>query len=138
MADRRDGRGISSFPMSLSPLRGDCPSDLVQVLSFNPTKKRFSWDGSVEDLTRFIEVEFANERDCDGGGMTKLRTISCAVFKLPTVTFNFYPNTKTLQIQGSACAGVRNHLEEVVSHCSRRIRRIVLKPFSLRTTAMSR
>lgn len=37
-------------------------------------------------------------------------------FKFSSVTFNFYPNTKTLQILGSACIEVGNHLEEVVSH----------------------
>ena len=54
--------------------------------------------------------------DCDGSGFVKSSTNSCAVFKLPNVTFNFYPNTRTLQIQGSACIDVRNHIEEVVSH----------------------
>ena len=49
-------------------------------------------------------------------GFVKSSTDSCAVFKLPNVTFNFYPNTRTLQIQGNACIDVRNHLEEVVSH----------------------
>ena len=109
-----DGRDISSF-LSTSPLHVDSLSDLVRFLSFNPTKKRFSWDGSVEELSRFIEASFAKGIDCDGGGITKSRTGSCAVFKLPNVTFNFYPNTRTLQIQGSACTDVRNHLEEVVN-----------------------
>ena len=109
-----DGRDISSF-LSTSPLHVDSLSDLVRFLSFNPTKKRFSWDGSVEELSRFIEASFAKGIDCDGGGITTSRTGSCAVFKLPNVTFNFYPNTRTLQIQGSACTDVRNHLEEVVN-----------------------
>lgn len=54
--------------------------------------------------------------ECNGGGLVKSSTDSCAVFKLPYVTFNFYPNTRTLQIQGSTCIYVRNHLEQVVSH----------------------
>ena len=68
------------------------------------------------ELSRFIEVKFAMGNDCDGSGFVKSSTNSCAVFKLPNVTFNFYPNTRTLQIQGSACIDVRNHIEEVVSH----------------------
>jgi len=110
-----DGRDISSF-LSSSPLHVDFSSDFARFLSFNPAKKRFIWNGSVEDLSRFIEVKFAMGNDCDGGGFVKSSTDSCAVFKLPNVTFNFYPNTRTLQIQGSACIDVRNHLEEVVSH----------------------
>jgi len=54
--------------------------------------------------------------ECDGGGFVKSSSESCAVFKLPNLTFNFYPNTRRLQIQGSACIDHRNHLDEGVSH----------------------
>ena len=37
------------------------------------------------------------------------------IFSFSTCNY-FYPNTRTLQIQGSACIDVRNHLEEVFSH----------------------
>ena len=68
------------------------------------------------ELSRFIEAKFAKGNNCDGAGIAKSNSGSCAIFKLPKVPLNFYPNTKTLQIQGSTCIGVRNHLEEVVSH----------------------
>ena len=100
-----EGRDISSF-LSSSPLLVDCSFDFGRFLSFNPAKKRFIWNGSVEELSRFIEVKFAMGNDCDGGGFVKSSTDSCAVFKLPNVTFNFYANTRTLQIQGSACIDV--------------------------------
>ena len=41
---------------------------------------------------------------------------SCAVLKLPHATFNFYLNTKTLQIQGSACGDIRKVLEDIVKN----------------------
>ena len=41
---------------------------------------------------------------------------SCAVLKLSDVTFNFYRNTKTLQVQGRAAGEVRDILEEVVNN----------------------
>ena len=51
------------------------------------------------------------------------RTLVHVPFKLPNVTFNFYPNTKTLEIQGSACIEVRNHLDEVVSRLTSKDKR---------------
>lgn len=70
----------------------------------------------MEERSKFIEVKFAKRNDCDGAEIAKSNSGSRAVFKLPKVAFNFHRNTKTLQIQGSVCIGVRNHLEEVVSH----------------------
>jgi len=77
-----DGGDISSF-LSSSPLHVDCSSAFTQFLSFNQAKRRFIWNGSVEELSTFIEVKFAMVNDCNGGGFVKLSTNSCAVFKLP-------------------------------------------------------
>ena len=80
-----EGGDISSF-LSSSPLHVDCSSTFTRFLSFKLAKRRFIRSGSVEELSRFIEVKFAMVNDCNGGGFVKLSTNSCAVFKLP---FNF-------------------------------------------------
>ena len=48
--------------------------------------------------------------------LTKSCNASCAVLKLPDATFNFYRNTRTLQVQGRAIDEVKGFLEEIVNN----------------------
>lgn len=68
-----EGGDISSF-LSSSPLHVDCSSTFTRFLSLKLAKRRFIWSGSVEELSRFIEVKFAMVNDCNGGGFVKLST----------------------------------------------------------------
>ena len=65
-------------------------------LSFLSTKNQLKWNGSKNDLLRFLalhlEVQPNQFRASDNG--------TCAVFKIQNITCNFYHKAKTLQIQG--------------------------------------
>lgn len=66
--------------------------ELDQYSSYNVGKKRFSWNGTVEDLETFIDRRLIRSVD-DGGNSDKLTNkscnSSCAILKLSDVTFNF-------------------------------------------------
>ena len=82
---------------------------LDRFLSFNQRKNRFSWNGDVDDLEQFLKARFVmgiEDGDSTSGKLRMSCSGSCAVLKLPRATFNFYLNTKTLQIQGSACGDI--------------------------------
>ena len=69
---------------------------LCKKLSFLSTKNQLKWNGSKNDLLRFLalhlEVQPNQFRANDNG--------TCAVFKIQNITCNFYHKAKTLQIQG--------------------------------------
>lgn len=69
---------------------------LCKNLSFLSTKNQLKWNGSKNDLLRFLalhlEVQPNQFRANDNG--------TCAVFKIQNITCNFYHKAKTLQIQG--------------------------------------
>ena len=69
---------------------------LWKKLSFLSTKNQLKWNGSKNDLLRFLalhlEVQPNQFRASDNG--------TCAVFKIQNITCNFYHKAKTLQIQG--------------------------------------
>ncbi|CAH3177286.1 unnamed protein product [Porites lobata] len=69
---------------------------LCKKLSFLSTKNQLKWNGSKNDLLRFLalhlEVQPNQFRASDNG--------TCAVFKIQNITSNFYHKAKTLQIQG--------------------------------------
>ena len=69
---------------------------LCKKLSFLSTKNQLKWNGSKNDLLRFLalhsEVRPNQFRASDNG--------TCAVFKIQNITCNFYHKAKTLQIQG--------------------------------------
>ena len=69
---------------------------LWKKLSFLSTKNQLKWNGTKNDLLRFLalhlEVQPNQFRASDNG--------ICAVFKIQNITCNFYHKTKTLQIQG--------------------------------------
>ena len=69
---------------------------LCKKLSFLSTKNQLKWNGSKNDLLKFLalhlEVQPNQFRANDNG--------PCAVFKIQTSTCNFYHKAKTLQIQG--------------------------------------
>ena len=89
---------------------------LDRFLSFNQRKNRFSWNGDVDDLEQFLKARFViiEDGDSTSGKLRMSCSGSCAVLKLPRATFNFYLNTKTLQIQRSACGDIRKVLEDIV------------------------
>ena len=65
-------------------------------LSFLSTKNQLKWNGTKNDLLRFLalhlEVQPNQFRANDNG--------ICAVLKIQNITCNFYHKAKTLQIQG--------------------------------------
>ena len=69
-------------------------------LSYVSNKKQFKWNGDLESLKDFWISEF------EGGKSESLLNIeskgSSVVLRFETVTVNFYPSTKTLQVQGPA------------------------------------
>ena len=69
---------------------------LCKKLSFLSTKNQLKWNGTKNDLLRFLalhlEVQPNQFRASDNG--------TCAVFKIQNITCNFYHKAKTLQIQG--------------------------------------
>lgn len=88
---------------------------------YNAAKNRFSWNGTLEDLETFIVARLTRPTDdaVDGGNsdkLTKSYNSSCAILKLSDATFNFYRNTKTLQVQGRAAEDVKLILKEVVNN----------------------
>ena len=92
---------------------------LDRFLSLNQRKNRFSWNGDVDDLEQFLKARFVmgiEDGDSTSGKLRMSCNGSCAVLKLPRATFNFYLNTKTLQIQGSACGDIRKVLEDIVKN----------------------
>ena len=94
--------------------------DLDQYLLYNTAKNRFSWNGTLEDLETFIVARLTRSTDdADGGNsdkLTKSYNSSCAILRLSDATFNFYRNTKTLQVQGKAAEDVKVILKEVVNN----------------------
>ena len=92
---------------------------LDRFLSFNQRKNRFSWNGDVDDLEQFLKARFVmgiEDGDSTSGKLRMSCNGSCAVLKLPRATFNFHLNTKTLQLQGSACGDIRKVLEDIVKN----------------------
>ena len=90
--------------------------DFEQYLSYNADKKRFSWNGTLEELESFVDTKLSRLID-DGHNGSKTKksyNSSGAILKLPNVTLNFYRNTKTLQVQGKAAEDVRDILNELI------------------------
>ena len=92
--------------------------ELEQYLSYNADKKRFSWNGTLEELESFVDTKLSRLiDDGDNGSKTKKSyNSSGAILKLPNVTLNFYRNTKTLQMQGKAAEDVRDILNELIQN----------------------
>lgn len=90
--------------------------ELERFLSFNSIKRRFSWNSTVENLEKFIKhLCYSEDDDKERGKLTKSSNGTCAVFKVCNATFNFYPNTKTLQVQGSSSQEIKNLLEQIAN-----------------------
>ena len=69
---------------------------LWKKLSFLSTKNQLKWNGTKNDLLRFLALHFEvqpNQFRASDNGI-------CAVLKIQNITCNFYHKAKTLQIQG--------------------------------------
>ena len=120
MADgHTDTSSASNVSHSSSNLHYEGNSfELEQYLSYNADKKRFSWNGTLEELESFVDTKLSRLiDDGDNGSKTKKSyNSSGAILKLPNVTLNFYRNTKTLQVQGKAAEDVRDILNELIQN----------------------
>lgn len=84
--------------------------NLDHNLFFNTSKKQFVWKGSIDELHSFISYKFNIENET----LTRSGNDSRIVWKTPNLTFNFYVNTKTLQVQGKLCEVTRIKMTEIV------------------------
>ena len=120
MADEHaDTSSASNVSDSFSNLHyEDNSSEFEQHLSYNADKKRFSWNGTLEELESFVDTKLSRLiDDGDSGFKTKKSYNSfSAILKLPNVTLNFYRNTKTLQVQGKAAEDVKDILNELIQN----------------------
>ena len=90
-------------------------SELDQFLDYNSNKKKFLWNGNVDDLGKFIEDRILSydEDEDDAPELVVSSNSQYAVFKTPWATFNFYHSTKTLQVQGKACSEMKKRLLDI-------------------------
>ena len=120
MADEHaDTSSASSASDSSSNLHyKDNFSEFEHHLSYNADKKRFSLNGTLEELESFVDTKLSRLiDDGDSGFKTKKSyNSSSAILKLPNVTLNFYRNTKTLQVQVKAADDVRDILNELIQN----------------------
>ena len=120
MADgHTDTSSASNVSNSSSNLHyEDNSSEFEQYLSSNADKKRFSWNGTLEELESFVDTKPSRLiDDGDNGFKTKKSYYSSgAILKLPNVTLKFYRNTKTLQVQGKAAEDVRDIFNELIQN----------------------
>ena len=112
MADgHTDTSSASNISDSSSNLHyEDNSSEFEQYLSYNADKKRFSWNGTLEELESFVDTKLSRLIDDNGSKTKKSYNSSSAILKLPNVTLNFYRNTKTLEVQGKEAAVVKDIL----------------------------
>ena len=76
------------FPQAMEDLEALC-----KKLSFLSTKNQLKWNGSKNDLLRFLALHLGvqpNQFRANDNG-------TCAVFKIQNITCNFYHKAKTLQ-----------------------------------------
>ena len=136
--DTSSALNVSDSSSNFNHEDNSCEFD--QHLSYNADKKRFSWNGILEELESFVDTKLSRLIDdgdgdsdrgtqrnisvkylfgwkVDSGFKTKKSyNSSSAILKLPNVTLNFYRNTKTLQVQGNAAEDVRDILNELIQN----------------------
>ena len=83
-------------------------SNLEFNLEFNRKENRLIWNGSVDDLEKFFK--YINVMNGDDSILTVNTNAKRFMFKFPMATVNFFPTTKTLQIQGKSACDLRNKL----------------------------
>ena len=69
---------------------------LWKKLSFLSTKNQLKWNGTKNDLLRFLALHFEVQPNQFRASDNRI----CAVLKIQNITCNFYHKAKTLQIQG--------------------------------------
>ena len=62
--------------------------DFEQYLSYNADKKRFSWNGTLEELESFVDTKLSRLIDDGDNGLKTKKSYnsSGAILKLPNVT----------------------------------------------------
>ena len=83
-------------------------SNLEFNFEFNRKENRLIWNGSVDDLEKFFK--YINVMNGDDSILTVNTNAKRFMFKFSMATVNFFPTTKTLQIQGKSACDLRNKL----------------------------
>ena len=95
-----EGNPVSSNPVSL-----------LDHLDYCKSSNQLKWRSNSDNLVDFLSTQMNTSKDSIGISCNG----SCSVFKLPSATFNFYHNTKTLQVQGRESARVKESLINLIS-----------------------
>ena len=95
-----EGNPVSSNPVSL-----------LDHLDYCKSSNQLKWRSNNDNLVDFLSTQMNTSKDSIGISCNG----SCSVFKLPSATFNFYHNTKTLQVQGRESARVKESLINLIS-----------------------
>ena len=90
--------------------------NLCENLNFKSNKKQFKWNGDLNALKDFWIVEL------EEGKTESLLNVeskgSSEILKFETVTVNFYPSTKTLQVQGPLRDEYSSKLMDIIKNGS--------------------
>ena len=90
--------------------------NLCDKLNFIPNKKQFKWNGDLNSLKDFWIAEL------EEGKIESLLNVeskgSSEILKFETVTINFYPSTKTLQVQGPLRDEYSSKLMDIIKNGS--------------------
>ena len=90
--------------------------NLCANLNFKSNKKQFKWNGDLNSLKDFWIAEL------EEGKIESLLIVeskgSSEILKFETVTVNFYPSTKTLQVQGPSRDEYSSKLMDIVKNGS--------------------
>ena len=90
--------------------------NLCDNLNFIPNKKQFKWNGDLNSLKDFWIAEL------EEGKIESLLNVeskgSSEILKFETVTVNFYPSTKTLQVQGPLRDEYSSKLMDIIKNGS--------------------
>ena len=81
---------------------------MIYCHSIMQKPRQYKWHGTTGQLEQFVTRKLKIPLDTDL--LQKFNNGSCLVLKTPSVTFNFYIKTKTLQVQGKATEEIKIHL----------------------------
>lgn len=90
--------------------------NLCDNLNFIPNKKQFKWNGDLNSLKDFWIAEL--EEGKDESLLNVESKGSSEILKFKTVTVNFYPGTKTLQVQGTSRDEYASKLLDIIKNGS--------------------
>ena len=75
------------------------------------TVKTQKWNGSSDNLGDFLCLQLNTSKD----SIKVSSNGSCSVFKLPSATFNFYHNKKTLKVQGRESSSLKESFINLIN-----------------------